>query len=107
MTEKDLKKLKRYQLLELLVMQTARADTLQNQLDEAEQKLASREINMNDVGSIAEASMQVGELMKAAQNTVDIFIEASRKRIAETEAEAAQKTEQIIAKAMQELKQII
>lgn len=36
MTEKDLRKLNRYQLLEMLIMQTERADKLQSKLEEAE-----------------------------------------------------------------------
>ena len=38
MTEKDLRKLNRYQLLELLIVQTDRADKLQAKLDELEKQ---------------------------------------------------------------------
>jgi hypothetical protein len=36
LTEKELKKLNRYQLLELLIIQTERADSLQAQVEELE-----------------------------------------------------------------------
>ena len=46
MTEKELKKLNRYQLLEMLLIQTQRADSLQKQLEEAQSQLDDREIRM-------------------------------------------------------------
>lgn len=107
MTEKDLKKLTRYQLLELLVMQTARADELQKQLEEAQQKLDSREIQMTVVGSIAEASVQMGGLLEAAQNTVELYLNASKKHIEQVEAAAAEKAEQIVARARLEARRIL
>lgn len=45
MTEKELKKLNRYQLLELLLAQTERADTLQKKVEELESKLVHYKIN--------------------------------------------------------------
>ena len=59
MTEKDLKKLNRYQLLELLIVQTDRADKLQAKLDAAENQLANQELQISSLGSIAEASLQL------------------------------------------------
>ena len=107
MTEKELKKLNRYQLLELLVVQTARADELQKQLDQAQSQLDSKEIDMVAIGSIAEASVQVGGLFEAAQNTVEIYLQSARKRIQEMEADAAAKAARIIADATEEASRII
>ena len=59
MTEKDLKKLNRYQLLELLIAQTERADRLQQQLEEAQQALKDKELKLSSLGSIAEAAMEL------------------------------------------------
>ena len=44
MTDNDLKKLNRTELLELLVEQSKRIDQLQAQLDEANRKLADRQL---------------------------------------------------------------
>jgi hypothetical protein len=57
LTEKELKKLNRYQLLELLILQTERADRLQNRLDETEQQLSNLDLQLFSLGSIAEASL--------------------------------------------------
>ena len=43
MTEKELKRLNRYQLLELLIMQTNRADTLEAQLEKVQEMLEAGE----------------------------------------------------------------
>ena len=52
MTEKELKKLNRYQLLELLLAQTERADTLQKKVEELESKLEERELHFSELGSV-------------------------------------------------------
>ena len=72
MTEKDLKKLTRYQLLEMLIIQTERADELQKKLEAAQAQLDSRDVQMTVIGSIAEASMQLSGVFEAAQNAADI-----------------------------------
>ena len=89
MTEKELRKLNRYQLLELLIVQTARADNLQKQLDEAELKFA-------DLGSIAEASLQLNGVFEAAQHAADGYIIAAK-----------QKADEIIQNANEIAKSII
>ena len=107
MTEKELKRLNRYQLLELLIMQTNRADELQTQLDQARQELESRQIRMQSIGSIAEASVQIGGLMEAAQNTAELFLESSRKRIEEMEQEKVREAALIVENARREARWIM
>jgi Skp family chaperone for outer membrane proteins len=57
MTEHELKKLGRGQLLEILVRQSKELDRLQEELKAAEDKLADRRIRMEESGSIAEAAL--------------------------------------------------
>ena len=66
MTEKDLKKLNRKQLLELLLKQTERADMLQDKLDEAEKKLLDKTIAETEAGSMAEAALKLNGVFQAA-----------------------------------------
>ena len=89
MTEKDLKKLNRYQLLEMLIIQTERADDLQRQLEQAQEQLNSREVQMTVIGSIAEASLQLSGVFDAAQTAADMYLTAAIDRAAAMEAEAA------------------
>ena len=106
MTEKDLKKLNRYQLLEMLILQTERADQLQARLESAEQQLNSRELKISTLGSVAEASLHLNGVFQAAQEAADMYIEAARKRAEEMEAEACQKAEEILAQARLQAEQI-
>ena len=101
MTEKELRKLSRYQLLELLIIQTERANDLEQKLQEALEKLESREIQMSHLGSVAEASLQLSGVFEAAQNAADIYLNAAKARAAEIEAEAANRAEAILEEARQ------
>ena len=91
MTEKELKKLNRYQLLELLVMQTERADGLQAQVEQLQAQLNDRELRFAELGSIAEASVYVSGVMEAAQKAADLYLESAKKRADELLAQADQK----------------
>ena len=99
MTEKELKKLNRYQLLEMLIIQTERANELEKKLAEAEEKLNSRDVEMTVMGSIAEASLHLNGVFEAAQNAADSYIRAARDRADGIEAETAQRAEQILEEA--------
>lgn len=80
MTEKELKRLNRYQLLELLVMQTERADSLQVQVEQLQARLEERELRFAQLGSIAEASVCVSGVFEAAQKAADLYLEAAKKQ---------------------------
>ena len=56
MTEKELRKLGRTELLELLLAERKENEQLQAQLAEAQQKLESRALTLAQTGSIAEAA---------------------------------------------------
>lgn len=99
MTEKDLRKLNRYQLLELLILQTERADKLQQKLDAAEQQLNDRDLQLTALGSIAEASLQLSGVFQAAQEAADRYLAEARKRADELEADACKKADAILAEA--------
>ena len=99
MTEKELKKLNRYQLLELLVVQTERADRLQARLDSLEQQLNQQFMQIYSLGSIAEASLQLSGVFQSAQEAADMYLTAAKNRAAEIEAAAAEKAEAILAQA--------
>jgi cell division septum initiation protein DivIVA len=99
LTEKELKKLNRYQLLELLVLQTERADKLQAKLEETENKLLENNVKVASLGSIAEASLQLNGVFEAAQNAADKYVEAAKKHAEGIVADAFQKAEEILLEA--------
>ena len=107
MTEKEMKKLNRYQLLELLIIQTEEINSLQQQLQLAREELENRRIQMESIGSIAEASVQLGGVFDAAQTAAELFLTSARERIAEMETQAAAEAQRIIEEAKQHARQIL
>lgn len=88
MTEKELKKLNRYQLLELLLVQTERADSLEQKAEQLQAKLDERELRFAQLGSIAEASVCVSGVFEAAQKAADLYLESAKKQADELLARA-------------------
>lgn len=99
MTEKELRKLNRYQLLELLVMQTERSDKLQQKVEELEARLEERDLNLAKLGSVAEAAVQVSGVFEAAQKAADLYLDAVKKQSDEILAHARHKAATIIIQA--------
>ena len=75
MTEKELKKLNRYQLLELIIMQTEELEKVKTQLADAEEKLQQRSIQLSEAGNIANAALQLSGIFEAAQAAADLYLE--------------------------------
>lgn len=80
MTDKELKKLSRVQLLELLLEQTRRADDLEQQLQNAREQLRSRSIQVEEAGSLAEAALELNGVFSAAQQAADQYLQNVRSR---------------------------
>ena len=73
MTQYDMKKLSRKELLQLAVEESAQIRILQEHLEIAENELHKREININEAGSIAEASMKLSNVFEAAQEACRLY----------------------------------
>lgn len=80
MTQKELRKLSRQQLLELMLEQSRRIDELEAQLAEANRKLESREIAISKCGSVAEAAMALNGVFEAAQAAAEQYVAEVRRR---------------------------
>jgi len=76
--QRDLRKLTRQELLELLLEQGKELDKLRNELKIAKDELADRKIKMREAGSIAEAAMELSGIFEAAQNAADLYLENIR-----------------------------
>lgn len=95
MNEKDLKKLTRYQLLELLIVQTERADKLEKKLEQAKEVIKEQEQRISGLS----ASSQFEKVFKASQEVADRYIQAAKIQAAEIEADANKKADEIVANA--------
>lgn len=78
MTDKELRKLNRAELLELLLEQSRKIDSLQEQLEQSKKQLTDRQLMLNRVGSIAEASLQINGVFEAAQKAAEQYLDNIR-----------------------------
>lgn len=76
MTDKELRKLNRRELLEILLEQSREIDRLRTRLEQAERQISDRQIVLDEAGSIAEASLQLNGVFKAAQQAADQYLES-------------------------------
>ena len=79
--QRDLSKLKKKELLEILLKQGEEIDRLREQVAELEARLADREFDFDKVGSIAEASLAVTDIFKEAEKAAKIYLENIRRRV--------------------------
>ena len=75
MTERELKKLSKSELLELLKEQTDRANRLEIEFEEVKRKLKERKLIEEHAGSIAEAALKLNGVFEAAQEAADQYLE--------------------------------
>ena len=75
MTEKELKRLSRADLLELLLIQTRENERLQEELAEANRRLEDRRLRVSKAGSIAKAALEVNGVMEAAEAAAKQYLE--------------------------------
>ncbi len=79
MTDKDLKRLRRDELLEILIAQSKKMDQMQAELDAARAALESREILLREAGSIAEAALRINGVFEAAEAAAQQYLENIRR----------------------------
>lgn len=75
MTEKELKKLGRGDLIEMLLMQKKENEQLQLEFEKVKEQLVSRKLVLDNAGSIAEASLQLTGIFQAAQESCSLYME--------------------------------
>ena len=80
MTEKELLKLKRSELLEIMRAQSREIDKLREELEETKAKLEDREIRIEKAGSLAEASLRLTNIFEEAQKAVDLYVDNIKRR---------------------------
>jgi len=77
--QKDIKKMSRRDLLEILVLQSKKIDELQEKLDKTNELLNSKQIMVSEAGSIAEASLKLNKVFEVAQASADQYLESIKK----------------------------
>ena len=75
MSETELRKLKRLELLELLLEQRRRCDRLEWELAQARKEIRDQQIKLENAGSLAEASAMMTNVLSEVQKATDIYRE--------------------------------
>lgn len=78
MTEKDLRKLTRLDLLDMLIEQSTELQNVKARLAQAEAKLEDREITIDEAGSIAEAALQLNDVYAVTEATCRQYLDNVR-----------------------------
>ena len=89
MTDKELRKLKRTDLLELLIEQSKEVESLKKRIGELEAELADRRLLIYRSGSIAEAALKLNGVFEAAEAAAQEYLENIRRISEEKTQEAA------------------
>ena len=74
MTDKELRRLTRAELLEILLSQGKEIERLERELQIAQSKLQDKELLMSKSGSIAEASLRLNGVFEAAQRAAEQYL---------------------------------
>lgn len=85
LTDRELKKLSRTDLLELLLAQVQENANLQKQLEEVKEQLQKREIAIDRAGTLAEASLLLNGVFDAAEAAGAQYLENIRRLSGEQE----------------------
>ena len=80
MTDRELKKLTRAELLEMLLAQTKERQRLEEELEKVKAALAEKELKVASAGSIAEAALALNGVFEAAQKAADQYLENVKQR---------------------------
>lgn len=102
MTAKELKRLRRSDLLEMLLTLRKENEQLRQQLECAQKQLENKKIEIDNSGSLAEAALRLNGIFEAAHAACEQYTENIRQRLAQQELEAQQKCEEMLAQAKQQ-----
>ncbi len=115
MTNTELKRLSRRELLEMLIEQGRENDRLKEELRQANEKLESRKIIFEKSGTLAEAAIAINDVLAAADAAAAQYLENIKRRTEEIQqadydriiAEAEEKAATIVADAEAREKEVI
>ena len=98
-TEKELRKLNRTELLEMLIAQSKRLSRVEEELSAAQKELERRKIAITTSGSLAEAALKLNGIFEAADQAAAQYLDSLREQESNAEriiAEAEAKAHEII-----------
>lgn len=82
-TQADLLKLKKKELLEIMLRQSEEIDLLRSEVNRLQRKLDDRNFKFDRIGSIAEASLAVTKIFEEADKAAIMYLENIRSKVNE------------------------
>lgn len=99
MTAKELKRLRRSDLLEMLLTLRKENDELRAQLERTQAQLESRNIEIARSGSLADAVLQLNGVFEATQAACEQYVDVVRRRMRAEEEATREKCDRLMALA--------
>lgn len=100
MISKELKKLNRRELVDVIYQLKKNEEQMQERIAALEAELQDRRIHLSAAGSIAEAAIDITGIFSAAQSTADLYL----REIAAMKEDAEKECEKMIEEAKKRLK---
>lgn len=72
--QKNLKKMSKKELLELLVLQSKKIEELESELAKVKTSLDDKQIIITEAGSIAEASLKLNKVFESAEKAINQYL---------------------------------
>lgn len=80
MKNKKIKRIRKKELLETLLKQKDRIETLEKELKTANKKLLEKKIILENSGSIAKASLELNNVFEVAQKSADEYLKSIKEK---------------------------
>lgn len=106
MNQKELKRLSRGDLLEMMLSLSRENERLEKELNQAKSQLESRMLQVEESGSLAEAVLSLNGVFQATQAACDQYSLNIRSQADQVLAQANAQAESILAQAREEAKKI-
>ena len=111
MTDKEFKRLSRSQLIEIIYQLQIKQEELSAENNKLSKALEDRRLLVNEAGNIAEAALEIHNVMQSAQDAADHYLEEIKIRVNHEYQrilkEAKEKAADIIEKAQEEADEIV
>ena len=111
MTDKEFKRLNRSQLIEIIYQLQLKQEELVAENEKLSKALADKRIRVNKAGNIAEAALEIHNVMQNAQDAAEHYLEEVQLRVDNAYQrilkEAKEKAAAIIEKAQQKADEIV
>ena len=94
MINKELRKLNRRELIEIIYQMKKNEQKMQEEIDALQAELQDKRLRLSDAGSIAEAAVSVTNIFSAAQAAADLYLQEIACMKEDTKKECAKILEQ-------------